>query len=93
MKSENTRPGEEKHLYVDMKCCIHPCSVRECPEARCIEDFPDRRFTEWCGSESRYLETLRVFQECQNIKETAKVLNIDPSNVRKRLKWIKSLTQ
>lgn len=93
MNPENQKPGEENHLYRDMKCCLHACSVWDCPEKICVEDLPTRDgFRGGLTAYRRYQETLKVFQEHKDINEAAKALGIDPSNVRKRFKWLQSFT-
>lgn len=87
MNPDNKRPGQEDYLYREMKCCLHPCSVRDCPEIQCALDFPGGM-----TAYMRYQEVRRVFTECTDINEAAKVLGIDPSNARKRFKWFQSLT-
>ena len=87
MNPENQRPGQEDYLYRDMKCCLHPCSARNCPEVQCALDFPGG-----LTAYLRYQEIRRVFTECKDINEAAKILKIDPSNARKRFKWFQSLT-
>lgn len=95
-RSSDQIPGEEEYLYTgerDMKCCIHICKVWECPEAVCLEEFPSRGgFRGGLTAYKLYQETLKLYKECPDINEAAKVLGVDPSNVRRRFKWLKSIT-
>lgn len=97
MNSKEPIPGQEEYLYTrirDMKCCLHSCSVWDCPEAICLEDFPSKGgFRGGLTAYRRYQETLKVYKECQDIKKAAEMLGIDPSNARKRFNWLKSIIQ
>lgn len=92
-------PGQETYLYMrlrDVKCCLHSCTVWECPESVCLEDFPGTNARRGGrATMKRYQETLeayKVYQECKDINEAAKILGVDPSNARKRFKWFQSIT-
>ena len=95
MNPENKEPGEEKYLYTrtrDMKCCLHSCTVWDCPEPVCIEDFPSMGgFRGGQTAFKRFQNTLRLYKECPDINEAAKILGVDPSNVYRRFKWLKSI--
>lgn len=84
-------PGQEAYLYTrarDMKCCLHSCSVWDCPEIVCVEDAPQKAGPRGSlAAFRRYQDTLKLYEEYKDINEVAKVLNLDPSTVRRRLKW------
>lgn len=88
MTTDNQRAGQEEYLYRDMMCCLHPCSVKECPEIICALDFPGGM-----PAYLRYQEIRKVFISCTDINEAAKMLGIDPSNARKRFKWYQYVTE
>ena len=93
-----TIPGQERYLYTkagSMKCCIHPCTVWDCPESVCVEDFPAVN-GRWKGRGAlkRYQETLKaykVFKECNDIREAAKILGIDVNNTYRRFRLFQFL--
>lgn len=88
---EKNETGCEEYLYRDMKCCLHPCSVQDCPEIRCVLDFP--------GGVKSYIRSknLRELLESEGgIHKAAEKLGVTPQTIERRYNkfkgWLKNQT-
>lgn len=86
-QAKEVKAGCEDHLYRQMNCCLHPCSVLECPEPICAADFPGgvKAFL-------RYKEMRAILESTNDINDAASKLSLTPQTVQRRYNKIKSLT-
>lgn len=69
--------GCEEHLYREMQCCLHPCSVQFCPEPICAIEFPGGK-----NAYLRYKKLKEILNEGVDIREAAERLNISTWSVK-----------
>jgi len=84
--SDDRRTGQEEYLYKDTRCCLNPCSVKDCPEPICVFDYP--------GGMRAYLkqqEMRKLLDDGMSFEQVALALNIGIDAVQRRFNKAKKV--
>lgn len=70
-QQQEAEQGCEDYWYKDMTCCLHPCSVRDCPEAICAIEFPGG-----INAYRKYKALEAILLNGADIAEAAQIMNV-----------------